>query len=105
MRARLREVLDWVAWTRDAGFDYISTGQHFLASPYEAFQPLPLLARLAPETGDMRLVATILMPLQQPGEPAELPATLDVITGGRPPNTPSRGHPEVEFPNLGVRTA
>ena len=72
MRARLREILDWVAWTRDAGFDYISTGQHFLASPYEAFQPLPLLARLAPETGDMRLVATILMPLHQPVELADL---------------------------------
>ena len=94
MRARLREILDWVAWTRDAGFDYISTGQHFLANPYEAFQPLPLLARLAPETGDMRLVATILMPLHQPVELAELTATVDVITGGRLTISASRGYRE-----------
>src|SRR5207253_10116899 len=28
MQARLREILDWVGWARDAGFDYITTGQH-----------------------------------------------------------------------------
>ena len=103
MRARLREVLDWVAWTRDAGFDYVSTGQHFLASPYEALQPLPLLARLAPEAGDMRLVATILMPLHQPVELAELTASVDVITGGRLTISASRGYREVEYRGFGVR--
>jgi alkanesulfonate monooxygenase SsuD/methylene tetrahydromethanopterin reductase-like flavin-dependent oxidoreductase (luciferase family) len=103
MRARLREVLDWVAWSRDAGFDYITTGQHFLASPFETLQPLPLLARLAPETGDMRLVATILMPLHQPVELAELTASLDIITGGRLTISASRGYREVEFENFGVR--
>jgi alkanesulfonate monooxygenase SsuD/methylene tetrahydromethanopterin reductase-like flavin-dependent oxidoreductase (luciferase family) len=103
MQARLREVLEWVSWARDAGFDYITTGQHFLASPYEALQPLPLLARLAPEAGDMRLVATILMPLHQPVELAELTASLDVITGGRLTISASRGYREVEYRSFGVR--
>jgi alkanesulfonate monooxygenase SsuD/methylene tetrahydromethanopterin reductase-like flavin-dependent oxidoreductase (luciferase family) len=103
MRARLREILDWVAWARDAGFDYITTGQHFLATPYQALQPLPLLARLAPEAGHMRLVATILMPLHQPVELAELTASLDVITDGRLTITAGRGYREVEYRNFGVR--
>src|SRR5207302_9556849 len=51
----------------------------------------------------MRLVATILMPLQQPVELAELTATLDVITGGRLTISASRGYREVEFRNFGVR--
>jgi alkanesulfonate monooxygenase SsuD/methylene tetrahydromethanopterin reductase-like flavin-dependent oxidoreductase (luciferase family) len=102
MRARLREVLEWVSWARDGGFDYLTTGQHFLSSPYEALQPLPLLARLAPETGHMRLVATVLMPLHQPVELAELTATLDVITGGRLTVSASRGYREVEFRSFGV---
>jgi alkanesulfonate monooxygenase SsuD/methylene tetrahydromethanopterin reductase-like flavin-dependent oxidoreductase (luciferase family) len=103
MRARLREILDWVAWSRDAGFDYITTGQHFLASPFEMLQPIPLLARLASETGGMRLVTTVLMPLHQPVELAELTATLDVITGGRLTISASRGYREVEYENFGVR--
>src|ERR1700730_10684834 len=99
MRARLREILDWVGWSRDAGFDYITTGQHFLASPFETLQPIPLLARLAPEAGDMRLVRTLLLPV----ELAELTASLDIITGGRLTINASRGYREVEFQNFGVR--
>jgi alkanesulfonate monooxygenase SsuD/methylene tetrahydromethanopterin reductase-like flavin-dependent oxidoreductase (luciferase family) len=103
MRARLGEVLDWVGWARDAGFDYVTTGQHFLTSPYQALQPIPLLARLAPEAGRMRLVATILMPLHHPVELAELTASLDVITDGRLTISASRGYREVEYRNFGVR--
>jgi alkanesulfonate monooxygenase SsuD/methylene tetrahydromethanopterin reductase-like flavin-dependent oxidoreductase (luciferase family) len=47
-------------------------------------QPVPLLARLAAETGDMRVGAGILLlPLLNPVEVAEHAATLDVLTGGR----------------------
>jgi alkanesulfonate monooxygenase SsuD/methylene tetrahydromethanopterin reductase-like flavin-dependent oxidoreductase (luciferase family) len=45
---------------------------------------VPLLARLAAETGDMRVGAGILLlPLLNPVEVAEHAATLDVVTGGR----------------------
>src|SRR5207247_8466387 len=60
-------------------------------------------ARLAAGAGDMRLVATVLMPLHQPGELAEVTATVDVITGGRLTITASRGYREVEFRNFGIR--
>jgi alkanesulfonate monooxygenase SsuD/methylene tetrahydromethanopterin reductase-like flavin-dependent oxidoreductase (luciferase family) len=47
-------------------------------------QPVPLLARLAAEAGDLRVGAGILLlPLLNPVEVAEEAATLDVLTGGR----------------------
>jgi alkanesulfonate monooxygenase SsuD/methylene tetrahydromethanopterin reductase-like flavin-dependent oxidoreductase (luciferase family) len=103
MRRRLREVLDWVAAARDLGYDYVSTGQHFLASPFQMLQPLPLLARLAPEAGEMRLLTTLLLPLHHPVELAELAATVDVITGGRLIIAAGRGYREVEYRAFGVR--
>jgi alkanesulfonate monooxygenase SsuD/methylene tetrahydromethanopterin reductase-like flavin-dependent oxidoreductase (luciferase family) len=47
-------------------------------------QPVPLLARLAAEAGELRVGAGILLlPLLNPVEVAEHAATLDVLTGGR----------------------
>jgi probable F420-dependent oxidoreductase len=44
----------------------------------------PLLSRLAAESGDMQVAATVLLlPLHNPVELAESIATLDCITGGR----------------------
>jgi len=105
MRAQLREVLSWVAWARDGGFDYLTTGQHFLSAPNQMLQQLPLLARLAPEAGDVGLVATVILPLHQPVELAELTATVDVITGGRLTVSASRGCRAPEFVAFGVPPA
>jgi alkanesulfonate monooxygenase SsuD/methylene tetrahydromethanopterin reductase-like flavin-dependent oxidoreductase (luciferase family) len=82
--ARLAEHLEQVRFVRDAGFDSVFAGQHFLPAPFQMLQPVPLLARLAAETGDMRVGAGILLlPLLNPVEVAEQAATLDVVTGGR----------------------
>jgi alkanesulfonate monooxygenase SsuD/methylene tetrahydromethanopterin reductase-like flavin-dependent oxidoreductase (luciferase family) len=82
--ARLAEHLQQVRFVRDAGFHSIFAGQHFLPAPYQMLQPVPLLARLAAEAGDLRVGAGILLlPLLNPVEVAEGAATLDVITGGR----------------------
>ncbi|MGH3005870.1 MAG: LLM class flavin-dependent oxidoreductase [Gaiellaceae bacterium] len=81
---RLSEHLEQVRLVRDAGFDSIFAGQHFLPAPYQMLQPVPLLARLAAEAGDLRVGAGILLlPLLNPVEVAEEAATLDVVTGGR----------------------
>jgi alkanesulfonate monooxygenase SsuD/methylene tetrahydromethanopterin reductase-like flavin-dependent oxidoreductase (luciferase family) len=81
---RLTEHLEQVRFVRDAGFDSVFAGQHFLPAPFQMLQPVPLLARLAAETGDMRVGAGILLlPLLNPVEVAEQAATLDVVTGGR----------------------
>ena len=82
--ARLGEHLEQVRFVRDAGFHSVFAGQHFLPAPFQMLQPVPLLARLAAETGDMRVGAGILLlPLLNPVEVAEQAATLDVVTGGR----------------------
>ncbi|HEU4448604.1 MAG TPA: LLM class flavin-dependent oxidoreductase [Gaiellaceae bacterium] len=82
--ARLAEHLEQVRLVRDAGFHSVFAGQHFLPAPFQMLQSVPLLARLAAETGDMRVGAGILLlPLLNPVEVAEHAATLDVLTGGR----------------------
>ncbi|TMC09582.1 MAG: LLM class flavin-dependent oxidoreductase [Chloroflexi bacterium] len=102
MRETLRDIAGWVRLARDLGFDYLLCGQHFLAEPYEYLQPLPLLARLAEEAGDMRLGSTLLLPLHHPVALAELTATLDVITGGRLIVAAGRGYRDVEYAAFGV---
>ena len=81
---RFREHVDQVRAARDARFDLIVMGQHFLSTPFQELQTLPALARLAAEAGTMRVGATvILLPLLNPVDVAEQVATLDVITEGR----------------------
>jgi alkanesulfonate monooxygenase SsuD/methylene tetrahydromethanopterin reductase-like flavin-dependent oxidoreductase (luciferase family) len=81
---RFREHVEQVRAARDAGFDLIVMGQHFLSTPFQEVQTLPALARLAAEAGTMRVGATvILLPLLNPVDVAEQVATLDVITAGR----------------------
>ena len=82
--ARLAEHLEQVRFVREAGFHSVFAGQHFLPAPFQMLQSVPLLARLAAETGDMRVgVGILLLPLLNPVEVAEQSATLDVLTGGR----------------------
>lgn len=102
LRRRLGEILAWVGRARDLGFEYLVTGQHYLVREYQTLQPLPLLARLAAESGQMRLVPTILLPVQHPVELAEGTATLDVITGGRLTLNAARGYREEEYAAFGV---
>ena len=84
MVERFREHIDQVRAARDAGFDLIVMGQHFLSTPFQEVQTLPALARLAADAGAMRVGATVLLlPLLNPVDVAEQVATLDVITGGR----------------------
>ena len=69
---------------RDAGFDMYCWAHHYLIDPFQHFQPLPVLARLAAEPGDMQLVTSVLLlPLLNPVDIAEQIATLDHITEGR----------------------
>jgi alkanesulfonate monooxygenase SsuD/methylene tetrahydromethanopterin reductase-like flavin-dependent oxidoreductase (luciferase family) len=69
---------------RDLGFDIVAAGQHFLTDPYQMLQPVPLLARVAAEAGEMRLhTGVLLLTLLNPVEVAEHAATLDAICDGR----------------------
>ncbi len=84
MPRKIEESAEQVRAARDAGFDLICTGQHYLAAPYQMSASFPLLARMAAEAGDMEVAATvILVPLHNPVELAESVATMDAICNGR----------------------
>lgn len=69
---------------RDAGFAAITMPQHWVSHPTIWPQPFPMLARLAPEVGEMRLqTGIVLLPLHNPLQVAEDVATLDHIAKGR----------------------
>ena len=76
--------LEQVRVARELGFSAIWCGQHFLSHPFQMFQPVPLLARLAAEAGEMTIgTGVTLLTLLHPVEVAEHAATLDAIAGGR----------------------
>src|SRR5262245_24417886 len=102
----LREALEQVRLMRELGFDSVWLGQHYLSTPYQMWQPMPLLARLAAEAGDMTVGTNIfLLTIHNPVESAELAATLDVITEGRFVFGVGLGYRPEEFEAFGIPTA
>jgi len=100
---RFREHIDQVRAARDAGFDLIVMGQHYLSTPFQEMQTMPSLARLAAEAGSMRIGATVLLlPLLNPVDVAEQVATLDVISEGRFIFGVGLGYREEEYEAFGV---
>ena len=66
------------------GFSAIYMPQHFIAYPTRWLQPMPTLARLAPDTGSMKLMTGILLlTYHNPVDIAEQTVTLDHLSGGR----------------------
>lgn len=100
---RFTELLEMVRLARQAGFHHVSASQHYLAAPFQYMQPLPVLARVAAEAGDMTLgTGIMLLALQQPVDVAESIATLDVICGGRLVFGVGLGYRDVEFDAFGI---
>ena len=78
------EAIHVVAAASRMGYKWVSIGQHWISHPTVWPQPFPVLARLAPETGSMRLkTSVLLLPIMNAVETAENVATLDHITHGR----------------------
>ena len=102
MRQSFREIVEYVRTARDLGFDFIYQGQHYLTSPYQQLQTMPLLARLAGEVEGMTIVATLLVPLHHPVDLAERVATMDVITGGKFVLAAALGYRDEEYDAFGV---
>jgi alkanesulfonate monooxygenase SsuD/methylene tetrahydromethanopterin reductase-like flavin-dependent oxidoreductase (luciferase family) len=80
----LADQVTLVRLARDLGWSSVWTGQHYLIEDLQMLQPVPYLARLAAESGDMELgVGIVLLALANPVQMAEDLASLDVVTGGR----------------------
>jgi alkanesulfonate monooxygenase SsuD/methylene tetrahydromethanopterin reductase-like flavin-dependent oxidoreductase (luciferase family) len=81
---KVADLLDQVRAARDNGFDSISVSHHYLLTPFQMLQPVPLLGRLVAESGSMRLLTNIfLLTIHTPAYVAEQVATLDALTEGR----------------------
>jgi alkanesulfonate monooxygenase SsuD/methylene tetrahydromethanopterin reductase-like flavin-dependent oxidoreductase (luciferase family) len=106
MVERFREHVDQVRAARDARFDLIVMGQHYLSTPFQEVQTVPALARLCAEAGPMRIGATVLLlPLLNPVDVAEQVATLDVISEGRFIFGAGLGYRDQEYEAFGIEAA
>lgn len=102
-RTALAEQIRMVHAARDAGWDSVFAGQHYLSTDMTHIQPLPYLARLAAEAGDLRIgMGILLLPLQNPVDVAENFASLDVVTGGRLIFGVGIGYREEEYRAFGI---
>ena len=102
--AIIDEAIEVVAAASRMGYAWVSMGHHLLSHPTVWPQPFPMLARLAPETGQMRLkTSVLLLPLVNPVEAAENVATLDHITHGRLDVGVAIGYREKELETVGLR--
>src|SRR5438067_2739141 len=97
------EAIEVIAAASKMGFEWVSMGQHLITHPTIWPQPFPFLARIAPETGTMRIkTSVLLLPLMNPVEVAENVATLDHITHGRLTVGVSIGYREDELRAVGL---
>src|SRR5205807_4329098 len=81
---RFRQCVEQTIAARDSGFDAIAAGHHYLSPPYQSLQSLPLLTRLAADSGSMELcLSVILLPLLNPVQLAEEIASLDIMSEAR----------------------
>jgi alkanesulfonate monooxygenase SsuD/methylene tetrahydromethanopterin reductase-like flavin-dependent oxidoreductase (luciferase family) len=100
------EAIEVVAAASRMGYAWVSMGHHLLSHPTVWPQPFPMLARLAPETGRMRLkTSVLLLPLMPAVDVAENVATLDHITHGRLDVGVAIGYREKELETVGLGRA
>src|SRR5579862_1801102 len=97
------EAIEVIAAASKMGYGWVSMGNHWLSHPTIWPQPFPLVARLAPETGDMLIkTSVVLVPLFNAVDLAENVATLDHITHGRLVFGMSIGYREQELDVAGL---
>ena len=100
------EAIRVIAAASRMGYAWVSIGQHWVSAPTVWPQPFPMLARLAPETGAMRLrTSVLLLPILNPVEVAENVATLDHICHGRLDVGVAIGYREKELEAAGLTRA
>ena len=104
MDRKIAENLEQTRAARDAGFDLICAGQHYLSAPYRMAGCFPFLARLSAEAGEMQVAAAvILVPLHNPVEMAETVATMDAMCNVRFIFGVGLGYREEEYMAFGVK--
>jgi len=101
---RFHETVQLAQSARDAGFDCVAAGHHYLSPPYQSLQSVPLLSRLAGDTGSMDLcLSVLLLALLNPVQVAEDIASLDIMSEGRVVFGIGIGYREVEYEGFGMK--
>ena len=99
----LENLIEQVRVAKASGLSSLMVGQHFVSSPLQMFQAMPLLARLASEAEGMRLgPGLLLLPLLNPVVVAEETATLDWLCGGNAIIGLGLGYRQEEFNSIGI---
>lgn len=102
---RLDEHLEQVGAARDSGFASVIAGQHYFSNPYQMLHPIPLLARVAAESGGMHVgTGVLLAALFNPVELADLAITMDAVCHGRFILGLGLGYRQVEYDAFRVPT-
>jgi alkanesulfonate monooxygenase SsuD/methylene tetrahydromethanopterin reductase-like flavin-dependent oxidoreductase (luciferase family) len=103
MTRHFREHVDQTRLAAECGFDAIFCGEHFLMPPYQMLHSMTFLARIAADSGNMKVgTGILLLALRNPVETADMVATLDVITGGRVIFGVGLGYRREEFEAFGI---
>src|SRR5262249_1473728 len=104
MVSALGDQIAMVRAVRDHGWDSLLTGQHYLnEGNNKQLQPVPFLARLAAEAGEMTIgLGILLLNLHNPVYTADTVATLDIIARGNFIFGVGLGYRDVEFDAFGV---
>ncbi|MBI3977206.1 MAG: LLM class flavin-dependent oxidoreductase [Chloroflexi bacterium] len=103
MVAALDEQIRMVRCARDNGWDSVWVGHHYLTETMAMLQPVPYLARLAPEAGELTLgLGILLLALLNPVHVAETVASLDVVCRGRFVFGVGLGYRDVEYGAFGI---
>lgn len=100
---RFREAVEQARLAKQAGFDALAAGHHYLSPPYQSLQSLPLLARLAGEAPGLELcLSVLLMAMLNPVQTAEEVASLDIMSEGKVVFGVGIGYRDVEYEAFGT---
>ena len=103
MHQQVEDVADVARRAGPWGFMGLYAPQHWVSYPSVWMQPLPLLARLAPEAPGLKLITGVaLLPMLNPVELAEQVVTLDHISNGSFVLGTGIGYREVELEAVGA---
>jgi alkanesulfonate monooxygenase SsuD/methylene tetrahydromethanopterin reductase-like flavin-dependent oxidoreductase (luciferase family) len=103
MRRQFENHIEQVHAIRDGGYDSVWLAQHYLTYPDQFFQTVPMISRLAAETGEMDIGTNILvLPLHNIVDIAEQFATVDIISNGKLILGAALGYRDLEYKTFGV---
>jgi len=103
LHAHLPAMVEQVRAARDSGFASVWFPDHYIIGPIRMPQPVPLMAYLLRDTGNMMIGPNIrILALLNPVQAAEEAATMDILSGGRYVCGVGLGYREQEFSAFNV---